>query len=80
VLGAPGTSRGTILLISGAGVTAMAWPARFYQPLIDAGYQVIRYDNRGLGESSWIEDWSKENAYTLEDMAKDGLAVLDVPS
>lgn len=77
VLGEPGASRGTILLISGAGVTAMAWPVHFYQPLIDAGYQVIRYDNRGLGESSWIEDWSKENAYALEDMAKDGLAVLD---
>ena len=69
--------KGTVLLVMGYGSTALVWPKRFWQPILDAGYQVIRYDNRGLGESSWIEDWDKENPYTLEDMAKDGIAILD---
>lgn len=74
---AKGTPKGTILLVMGHSSTAMAWSEYFYQPLVDAGYQVIRYDNRGLGMSDWIKDWSKKNPYTLEDMAKDGMAILD---
>ena len=69
--------KGTVLLVMGYGSTALVWPKRFWQPLLDAGYQVIRYDNRGLGESSWMKDWEEEKAYTLEDMAKDGIAILD---
>ena len=77
VMGQADSSKATILLVMGHSATAMIWSTDFYQAFIDSGYQVIRYDNRGLGESSWIEDWSKENAYSLEDMAKDGIAVLD---
>ncbi|MEZ5042151.1 MAG: alpha/beta hydrolase [Saprospiraceae bacterium] len=69
--------RGTILLVMGHGTSAVRWPPYFYQPMIDAGYQIIRYDNRGLGKSDWIAHWTKKNAYTLVDMAADGLAVLD---
>jgi len=69
--------KGTVLLVMGYGSSALVWPKRFWQPLLDAGYQVIRYDNRGLGQSSWMEDWDEENPYTLEDMAKDGIAILD---
>lgn len=69
--------KGTILLIMGYGSTALIWGIDFYQPLAEAGYQVIRYDNRGVGESDWMANWTEENAYSLEDMAKDGLAVLD---
>lgn len=72
-----GKPKGTILLVMGHSTTALAWPDYFYKPLMDAGYQVIRYDNRGLGMSDWVKDWRKKNAYTLEDMAKDGIAVLD---
>jgi len=53
------------------------WTQEFYQPFVDAGYRVIRFDNRGLGQSDWMKDWSKENPYTLEDMATDAVAVLD---
>ena len=69
--------KGTLLLVMGHSSSAMIWGSEFMQPFIDAGYQVIRYDNRGLGESDWITDWDKANPYSLEDMAKDGIAVLD---
>ncbi|MGB1240981.1 MAG: alpha/beta fold hydrolase [Chitinophagales bacterium] len=72
-----GTPKGTVLLVMGYGTTILGWPAHFYQPLIDEGYHVIRYDNRGLGMSDWMKGWDKKNPYTLEDMAKDGMAVLD---
>ena len=69
--------KATILLIMGHSCPALIWDAAFFQKFVDLGYQVIRYDNRGLGESSWMKTWTKNNAYTLEDMAKDALAVLD---
>ncbi|MFK7903873.1 MAG: alpha/beta fold hydrolase, partial [Chitinophagales bacterium] len=72
-----GTPKGTVLLVMGYGTTILGWPAHFYQPLVDAGYHVVRYDNRGLGMSDWMKGWDKKNPYTLEDMAKDGIAVLD---
>lgn len=71
----------TILLIMGHSCSALVWPKYFYESLVQAGYHVIRYDNRGLGLSDWTpaqiaiggEGWK----YTLEDMASDALAVLD---
>ena len=69
--------RGHVLLIMGISIDGLAWPDYFINPLLDAGYQVIRMDNRGTGMSDWVEDWSQEKAYTLEDMALDGIAVLD---
>ena len=69
--------RATVLLIMGAGSFAIAWSEQYLQPLINAGYQVIRYDNRGVGMSDWMEVWDSDRPYTVEDMAKDGIAVLD---
>lgn len=77
VMGDMDSSTATILLVRGSSAPALKWNSNFYQPFIDSGYQVIRYDNRGVGESSWIADWSKDNSYSLEDMAEDGMAVLD---
>lgn len=71
------SNKGTILLVNGHTQSLLEWPSYFLQPLLDAGYQVVRYDNRGFGCSDWIKDWSRENAYQLEDMATDGIAVLD---
>jgi pimeloyl-ACP methyl ester carboxylesterase len=70
-------SRGAILLFMGISNDAMAWPPKFLDALTNAGYQVIRYDYRGTGMSDWVEDWDHKNPYLLEDMANDGLAVLD---
>ncbi|MEL6255303.1 MAG: alpha/beta hydrolase [Bacteroidota bacterium] len=71
------SSKGNILLINGHSSTLLYWQPYFYQPLLDAGYRLIRFDNRGIGMSDWIQNWTKETAFTLEDMAKDAMAVLD---
>lgn len=71
------TSQGTILLINGYSSNMLYWLPYFYQPFLDAGYQVIRYDNRGIGMSDWLPNWTKKDPFSLEDMAKDGIAVLD---
>ena len=68
--------KGTVLLVMGHSSSALIWSDDFMQPILDAGYQIIRYDNRGVGESDWMTNWDKDNPYTLEDMAKDGMAVL----
>ncbi len=73
----PGAPKGTILLNMGIGADALAWPDYFIQPIVDAGYQVVRYDYRGTGLSDWIEDWDEEQPYTFDDMAADGIAILD---
>jgi pimeloyl-ACP methyl ester carboxylesterase len=72
-----GSPKGAVLLIMGIGNDALAWPNYFIQPMVDAGYRVIRHDHRGTGLSDWIEDWDPANPYTLDDMAGDGIAVLD---
>ena len=70
-------SQETVLLIMGHSCSALVWPPHFYQPLVDMGYHVIRYDNRGVGLSDWMEKWGEPEKYNLEDMALDALAVLD---
>lgn len=72
-----GEVKGTILLIMGITNDAMAWPAYFMQPFVDAGYRVVRSDHRGTGMSDWLEEWTEETAYTLDDMSADGFAILD---
>lgn len=71
------TNKGAVLLIMGIANDALAWPDYFIQPLVDSGYQVIRFDNRGTGMSDWMEDWDSDSPYTLEDMANDGFVVMD---
>lgn len=44
----------TILLIMGLGAQMLIWPDAFCKQLIDAGYQVIRFDNRDIGLSGKI--------------------------
>jgi len=71
------TIKGTILLVMGYGSTATQWPGYFTEPLISTGYQVIKYDHRDIGKSSWIDDWTAASAYDLSDMAADAKAILD---
>jgi pimeloyl-ACP methyl ester carboxylesterase len=72
-----GPPRGAILLIMGISGDGLGWPPAFLEALVDAGYQVIRYDQRGTGMSDWVEEWDSNNPYTLHDMADDGVAILD---
>ncbi len=69
------TVRGTVLLIMGLSLDALAWSNHFIDPIVNAGYRVIRFDNRCTGLSDWMEEDDKP--FLLEDMARDGLAVLN---
>lgn len=70
-------SKGSILLIMGISNDALGWPQKFITAFVDSGYQVIRFDHRGTGMSDWVKDWDDKKPYSLEDMAEDGLAVLN---
>jgi pimeloyl-ACP methyl ester carboxylesterase len=65
--------KGTILLIGGITETAIAWEDYTYQPLLEAGFNVIRFDNREVGRSTWTQN----KTYDLSDMARDALAILN---
>lgn len=64
-----------ILLIMGAMNQGLFWPIPFCEALAEAGFLVIRYDNRDTGKSSVINYMA--NPYNLDDMTADAIAVLD---
>ncbi|MGH6693623.1 MAG: alpha/beta fold hydrolase, partial [Gammaproteobacteria bacterium] len=82
-----------ILLIMGSFGQLVLWPESFCHALADAGYYVIRYDNRDVGLSSKIEHAGKVRLfragmlatlrlpvsapYNLDDMTQDALGLLD---
>lgn len=66
-----------VLLIMGLDAQCVVWSMNFIQPLVDAGYYVIRFDNRDIGLSTWMTDWHRSRPYTLEDMARDTAGLLD---
>jgi pimeloyl-ACP methyl ester carboxylesterase len=70
-------AKGAVLLIMGISNDALGWPQKFIRGLVDSGYQVIRYDHRGTGQSDWMKDWNSKQPYSLTDMADDGVAVLN---
>jgi pimeloyl-ACP methyl ester carboxylesterase len=63
----------TVILINGLGSQMTRWPVPFCEKLVAKGYRVIRFDNRDVGLSTWLEGKS----YVLKDMADDVIAVLD---
>lgn len=62
----------TVLLIMGLGSQCVHWFPYFYEPIVQKGYYVIRFDNRDLGLSSRVS-----SPYTLEDTAADTVGLLD---
>ena len=82
-----------ILLIMGLGTQMMAWDEVFCRQLADRGFRVIRFDNRDIGKSTWFDHEDVPNVmalfakaaiglhpkvpYTLSDMAKDSVGLLD---
>jgi pimeloyl-ACP methyl ester carboxylesterase/GNAT superfamily N-acetyltransferase len=65
----------TCLLIAGAMAPARFWTDTFCELLVNAGFFVIRYDHRDIGESCSI-DWQK-TPYNLSDLARDAISILD---
>lgn len=82
-----------ILLVMGLGGQLTLWPDEFVDALNARGFRTIRYDNRDVGLSTRFEAAGVPNlkwmfvkaaiglpvrpAYTLADMAADGMALLD---
>jgi pimeloyl-ACP methyl ester carboxylesterase len=62
-----------VLLINGLGSQMTRWPEAFCALLVGKGLYVIRFDNRDVGLSTWLEG----QTYTVDDMAADCAAVLD---
>jgi pimeloyl-ACP methyl ester carboxylesterase len=63
-----------ILLINGLGSQMTRWPEGFCALLVARGYRAIRFENRDTGLSTWF---GEGEAYALEDMAADAMALLD---
>lgn len=71
-----GPSKGDILLVSGIASDSLWWPPCFIRSLRSSGYRVIIFDNRSTGLSDWVKErpgWR----YSIGDLARDGVAVLD---
>jgi len=77
-----------LLLIMGLGAQMTTWDDEFCAQLANRGFHVIRYDNRDVGLSTWMEDagypdmasafsGDPQAAYTLDDMAGDAAELLD---
>ena len=82
-----------LLLIMGLGAQMVLWDEGFCEKLAAEGHRVIRFDNRDIGLSTWLDDLGVPNMaelfaagargepmqipYTLDDMADDAVAVID---
>ena len=72
-----------MLLVMGLGTQMIAWDEGFCELLVAAGYRVVRFDNRDVGRSTWLDHFGVPNkaamllglprglAYSLDDMADD---------
>ena len=91
--GIVGDKRPTVLLIMGLATQLTGWPESMVQALDTAGFRVVRLDNRDIGLSQSFDHLRTPNliwatikqrlgfkqraAYSLEDMARDAVGVLD---
>jgi pimeloyl-ACP methyl ester carboxylesterase len=85
--------RPAVLLIAGMSMQLIVWPDEMVHQLHQAGFRVVRFDNRDMGLSQSMDDCLAPNLlwfmfqqklglnpqapYSVQDMAQDALAVLD---
>jgi pimeloyl-ACP methyl ester carboxylesterase len=82
-------SRPALLLVMGLATQMLGWREAFCAQLAERGFHVIRYDNRDVGRSTRFSAHrppttrelilrdARAAAYTLADMADDGVGLLD---
>lgn len=79
-----------LVLVAGLGSSLATWDARFLALLHDAGFRVLRFDNRDSGQSTILDGAPRFDlraaarldrsvvTYTLDDLADDTAGLLDV--
>lgn len=81
-----------LLMVMGINAQLIHWPPELIEKLVDSGFQVIVFDNRDMGETSWMDGQRAPSTktlfsrrmlglpvstpYTLTDMAEDGFGLL----
>lgn len=86
-------TRAPVVLIMGLGANMRLWPDELCIALVEAGFRVVRFDNRDCGRSTILDRLGTPNIpvaalrhflrlpvrafYSLDDMARDTVALLD---
>src|SRR2546421_11691358 len=78
-----------VVLVMGLATQMLGWPDEFCATLADGGLFVVRFDNRDIGLSTHLDDApagdvmaamagnTSSASYTLSDMARDTVGLLD---
>lgn len=77
-----------LLLVMGLGAQLIDWPTEFTRQIAADGFQVIRFDNRDVGLSTWLDDLGVPDIaglltgngtapYSLADIGDDAVGLLD---
>jgi len=76
-----------LVLVMGLGTQMLGWPEPLCQEFVAAGFYVVRFDNRDIGRSTYMDGVQtpglatvalrRRAAYTVDDMAADTIGLFD---